>query len=339
VGVAALVFVAAACGQTAAQAGTTYTVGVDGSTDEFNASFHRFFPNRLTVHPGDAIRFQRPENGEPHTVSFGTAIPQTESCPGCNFFESGFGSKPRLDASMRCFLAEGRPSFSDGCSSEQQEPIPFDGTESWFNSGGLLGSEEYVLELADDIAPGTYVFVCLLHTSNMKGTITVVEPDEAADDPADVVARGVEQLAADIGRMKSALEQQRIIDEGIVLAALEFDFARMWANTFTPEEIEVPVGGTVTWDIRGEHTIAFNAPESARPLYERADDGSVRQNGLAAETAGDASAWDGAGFLNSGLRAGLFPPARFSVTFTTPGTYTYMCLVHFDMEGKVKVGG
>lgn len=339
-GVVVLTLVAAACGQTATAGGTTYTVGADGSSDEFNGSFHKFYPSRLTVHPGASIVFQRPENGEPHTVTVGTQVPSTESCPGCNFFEGGFGSDPRLDASVPCFLAEGRPSLFDGCSPDQQEPIPFDGTQSWLNSGGLLGDEEYELELADDIAPGVYSFVCLVHTTTMRGTILVVDPEEDAEDPAAVVTRGTESLERDVARVRNLVTNPVSGGEGEVAAAMTADFeAAIWANTFTPDEIEVPVGGTVTWLIRGVHTISFNADESARPLYEKAEDGRIREKEVAAEAAGNPSDWDGTGFLNSGIREGFSPPARFSVTFTTPGTYAYMCLVHFDMEGKVKVGG
>jgi plastocyanin len=325
--------------------GTTYSVGVDASTDQFNAAFLRFFPDRLTVHPGDRVVFQRPENGEPHTVTIGSSVPDVDPRGaggtefGGNFFEGGFGGPPRRDNSMPCFLAEATPP-GEGCSSAEQEPVPFDGTQSWFNSGGLLGEEEYALDLSDTIAAGEYSFVCLVHTSTMKGTIEVVGPGQPADDPANVEARGDEELEREVGLVAPRVETGPSLLEGQVAAALaDTDQAAWAAIIFAPEEIEVPVGGTVTWRVMGDHTISFNAPEGARPFYERAEDGSVRENEEAAEPRGDFDEWDGTGFLNSGLRSGFFPPDEFSVTFASPGTYPYQCLVHFDMEGKVKVGG
>ena len=346
-GLALLALIATACGgadsaETAPEPDvdrTTYSVGMDGAVEDFTGSFHKFFPRSLTVHPGDTIVFDRPENGEPHTVTLGTEVPTTESIPGSNFYSGGIvvGGPPRVDNSMPCFLAEGIPP-AEGCSPDQQEQVPFDGTQSWVNSGGLLEEEGFTLDLADDIAPGTYAFVCLAHTSTMKGEIEVVEPGQPADDPADVMTRGSEELEMEVQTIRSLVENPPFVAENEVGAGMTRAPFSAWANIFSPEEIEIPVGGTVTWKIRGAHSVTFNAPESASPFYERAEDGSVRENQEAAEERGNLAKWDGTGFLNSDLLAGLLPPDEVSVTFTRAGTYSYECLVHFDMEGKVKVG-
>ena len=348
-GVIALPLTAAGCGgadpaETAPEPEaerTTYSVGVDGTAEDFNGSFHKFFPRKVTVHPGDTIVFGRPENGEPHTVTLGTAAPTSETLPGSNFYSGGIvvGGPPRVDNSMPCFLAEGIPP-REGCSPDQQEPGLFDGTQTWFNSGGLLGGEEFTFELAEDITPGSYPFVCLAHTTTMRGQIEVVEPGQPADDPTEVMARADEELQQEAELVRPRVESPTLPDEGEVDAAMVGGLnASAWANIFVPEEVEIPVGGTVTWIVRGAHSIAFNAPESASPFYEQAEDGSVRENQEGAEQRGDPSGWDGTGFLNSGLLAGLLPPDEFSVTFDNGGTYSYQCLVHFDMEGRVKVGG
>jgi plastocyanin len=320
--------------------GTTYAVGVDGTTDEFTGMFFAFFPDRLTVHPGDTVVFRRPDNGVPHTVTLGTDAPTDALVPGGDFFEGGVGGAPRADASMPCFLLEGRPP-PDGCSSAEQEPVPFDGTQSWFNSGGLLADEEFSLELASDIAPGSYPFVCLVHlAAGMQGTIEVVRPEEPADDPAEVVARSREAEEEEVGSIRDRVENPPILAEGSVAAGMTTGSTTgappaAWANVFSPDEVEIPVGGTVAWTVSGVHTVSFNAPERASPFYERAEDRSVRKNELAAEPQGDPSGWDGSGFLNSGLRVG---PNEFTVTFTEAGTYAYRCLFMVDMEGTVSVG-
>jgi hypothetical protein len=54
----------------------------------------------------------------------------------------------------------------------------------------------------------------------------------------------------------------------------------------------------------------------------------------------DGGTWDGAGFRSSGFPiclGGDCPPARFSLTFTKPGTYRYACLLHPAMIGTVVV--
>lgn len=71
--------------------------------------------------------------------------------------------------------------------------------------------------------------------------------------------------------------------------------------TFTPGNLQVPVGATITW------TNYDSAPHSAT-----ADDGT----------------WD-TGVLNEGQHA--------SVTFNTPGDYSYYCIVHPNMKARIQV--
>ena len=71
--------------------------------------------------------------------------------------------------------------------------------------------------------------------------------------------------------------------------------------TFTPGNLQVPVGATATW------TNYDSAPHSAT-----ADDGT----------------WD-TGILNKDQHA--------SVAFNTPGDYTYYCTLHPNMKARIKV--
>ncbi len=56
--------------------------------------------------------------------------------------------------------------------------------------------------------------------------------------------------------------------------------------------------------------------------------------------AADAGIWDGRGYRSSGIIFQFDPrqAVTYKVTFAGPGTYTYKCLIHIDMEGTVKVG-
>lgn len=348
-GVFAVGLIAAGCGG----AGTTdapetqespegerasFSVGVGGSVEEFNGNVLSFLPDSLKVHPGDAVVFRNLETGEPHTVTLGTDAPTSETLPGGWFFDGGFGGPPRQDTSMPCFLETGLPPVAGECPPGQREPVPFDGTQSWFNSGVLVEEEDFTLQLADDIAPGAYPFVCLVHVAEMRGFINVVEPGQPADDPADVIAQAEEQLEREVNVLRPALD--RSPEKNEVFAGLTEPRLIAWANVFRPEDVQIPVGGTVTWRAVGLHVIAFNAPESASPFYQRAPDGSLTENPMSGDSSGRFVEWNGKGLLTSGLMEGVpQSPAVFSVTFTRAGTYPYQCLVHFDMEGRVKVGG
>src|SRR5690242_18431246 len=48
------------------------TVQVDGVAPDHNEVFFNYFPDKVTVRPGDTVKFTLNDHGEPHTVSFGT---------------------------------------------------------------------------------------------------------------------------------------------------------------------------------------------------------------------------------------------------------------------------
>jgi len=83
---AVLALLAVSCGRggrTAAQkspaapAGAQrFTVHIDGAADGFSGVFTAFFPDKLTVHPGDTVTFELPHvfNGQAHSVTMGTLV-------------------------------------------------------------------------------------------------------------------------------------------------------------------------------------------------------------------------------------------------------------------------
>lgn len=309
----------------------TYTVQMAASPPEGNAMLLGFFPAGLQVRAGDRIEFERPEDGEPHTVTLGssTPIPNGPS----QFYKGVFGGPPRVDRSMPCYLDEGLPDRAEGCTPEQRDQVPFDGTQSWFNSGGLLDDEGFTLEIAEGTAPGAYEYFCLVHPEEMQGLINVVGEDEEPDTPEEVAARGEDTIAERVPLAETLLTEPPG-EEDVAAGRRTSDF-RVWANAFVPEDVEVTVGESVLWEVQGHHTLSFGLPESARPYYVRAEDGSTIENPEGATQIGDPTGWDGAGQFNSGLRVGW--PSTYLVTFTRPGTYAYRCLVHYGMDGTVTV--
>jgi plastocyanin len=104
--------------------------------------------------------------------------------------------------------------------------------------------------------------------------------------------RALDESATPIADPEEEEPQAAAVATGEVTIA---DFA------FTPQIVEIPVGGTVTW------TNTDGSPHTAT-----ADDG----------------AWD---------TGNIDPGASVSLTFETPGTYTYLCSYHPNMVGIVIV--
>jgi len=88
---------------------------------------------------------------------------------------------------------------------------------------------------------------------------------------------------------------------------------------YSPADITVPVGTTVTWinqDSVG-HTVTEGDPNSPKPANLRV--------------------FDSSGEASSGKVALMGPGSSWSYTFTTAGTYEYYCIVHPYMIGHVTV--
>jgi len=118
--------------------------------------------------------------------------------------------------------------------------------------------------------------------------------------------------------------------------------------TFFPQELTINAGDTVFFDFQGHHaphTVTFLSGEEVPKLIVPADESGtpaagepqIMFNPAAAFPAGR-NMYDGTGVLNSGLNV-LFPPDQtFTVTFTAPGSFDYLCLVHpLMMKGMVTV--
>jgi plastocyanin len=109
------------------------------------------------------------------------------------------------------------------------------------------------------------------------------------------------------------------------------------AMSFLPREVWVDAGDTVHWTANSAepHTVTFLAPGSSLSEFNPFDPSQTTPQGP--------SSYDGTGYLNSGIIATqpifIFDPvASYDLTFTTPGDFTYYCLVHGQMmTGTVHV--
>lgn len=371
-----------------------YDVQVDATTPAFNLATVTYFPNALTAHPGDRIRFTAIDRGEPHTVTLGSiaddAVATYEKLPkdapppdplptALLRLPAPFaGQLPstmdlRRSAWQPCFLASGDPPTKDACTKEQQKQPDFGG-HTWYNSGFLPGGAVFSVKLAADIKPGTYRYLCMFHGPGMSGTITVVDASEPTPSPDETKAKGADQLKTIVKTLEPVVAKAKatVVPGEVLSGFFASDHSVPGSVTeFFPKVATVPVGGSLTWRI-AFHTLSFNAPSDAVDLVVTGTDGIYHLNNKAIFPTGwpgtpifvpgldpapgqppptapppggggppppqalDAGVWDGKGFRSSGL---VFAGSDigYRITFSQPGTYTYRCLIHVDMEGTVKV--
>lgn len=380
----------AACGSSStstsssAPAAGPATVGVqiDGKTPAFNSQFSAYFPNQVTVHPGDTVTFTSVFRGAPHTVTMGSLVNT-----GLDAYDKAAAANPELDehsipqlakipdmlprgrgdanqaTAQPCFLAAGDPPGPGATPCPQKAQPEFTGTETMFNSGWLPDQATFSVKLSSGVAPGTYRYMCALHRSGMQGKIVVVAPGQPVPSAASVKAAGDAQLQKDVDALTPAVTAANGGSASRAAAGVGSQTTHeAEATVFAPKDISIPVGGSVTWTALGFHTITFNAPESLHVFISKAPDGSVHVNPASLVPAGgpgapqgpppspaptpggppvviDAGSWDGSGLHSSGALASR-PPSllAYKLTFSTAGTYKYVCLIHPDMEGTIKVG-
>lgn len=408
----------------------TFTVNVDGKSDKFNLATLAYFPNELSVHPGDMVEFEEVFTGEPHTVTFGTLVdaglaavdkmgppggpggaspggsptgaaggetasPASSPSPATGGSPAGelaaspgagpgtegeggggpppemrkvpdvFGPPPTFDplnqsAAQECFLETEDPPVSPAggapaCPKVDQPE--FNGKQTFYNSGYLAEDEKFSVKFAEDTAPGTYNFMCLVHREGMRGKVTVAASGADIASPEEVEEAGQKQLAQkEQALSKVQQDMQKATADKAMAGGGSPEVMDALVAEFGPKEVSIPTGGTVTWNVFLFHTIAFNGPEDAIGDLIVESDGTVRQNekavtpskapppppivfGPGGKPSTTQAVWDGTGYFNSGTLAS-FPGAEvtYKVRFTKAGTYQLQCNLHPDMEGTVKVG-
>lgn len=275
------------------QGAQTFGVTLDGKTDAFNGEFGTFFPDGLSVHPGDTINFSLPRfSGVPHTVTVGTLVDKAvaryqQLGPQAPFFQQE--NDPAVlnlpdvfphtaptgppdanhSAAEPCYLATGVPplSLSGGAPACPKVPQPeFDGTQAFLNSG-ILGKDgdSYALKLASSIKPGTYSVICLVHRGGMTAKLTVAPPSQTIPTPAEVTANGTKQFNDVVARMTPLAQAAQVTattTTAVNVGSLDTQSDNVIAD-FGPKTLSVPVGATVTFTFAAFHTLAFNAPDSA----------------------------------------------------------------------------
>ena len=374
----------ASWGNSSGSGGDTRTVLTDFDYDEVALSYMAYFPVTVPVHPGDTIDFKQAWTGEPHTVTFGTRLesfgnamkpyltgakPAPEDEPA-EVAEAGkdlpsFFGEDDLNQTLAqpCYLTTGE--LPEGKPCPKVEQPEFTGKEVIYNSGFIRyegnNGNHFKMKLADDIAPGDYFYMCLIHFGPMGGYLQV-KPKSEKISSSDISSATRKEL--DKGNKSAAnahKESLKAKPEGADIqvggfsAADGFPFA--FINEFYPKKFTAKVGQKVTWAM-DYHTVSFNVPKYG-PQIEIKKDGTVQFNPKAYEPQGgpgypeqegpppegppdedtppatvDVGNYDGSKFLSSGVPDGSM---FYSITFTKAGTYQYACLIHPRMIGTLVV--
>ncbi|MCA1645701.1 MAG: hypothetical protein LC797_09635 [Chloroflexi bacterium] len=340
----------------------TITVLVGAGQD--TSQLLNFFPASIRVHTGDTVTWKI--NGdELHTVSFTKGAlfpppPASSQAPGDTPGETiptfavpipGRGSTDLMINPLMGFATRlpGAPMET------------YSGSGTFINSGLLQkqtppgAPPNQSMGVVFD-TPGTYNYLCLVHTDRMFGTVEVVTPDAPADVQDTVDARARAEIAAELPLVAAARQEAQATKQEpgsngsttwYVRAGASEVFSgdgRAQAMDFLPKELTVKTGDTVVWGSSYFHTVSFPnttpAPEFVLPTPQPAGPPMLVLNPLEVIPTKPTATYDPTKYYNSS-DMGPFSLAGYawSLSFDKPGTYEYVCLVHQDlgMKGTITV--
>jgi plastocyanin len=326
----------------AAGATTPVAAQAGGFNEPLAVGFNSFYPRHLVVEQGSSVKFAVLGF---HTVTF----PKKGTQPVA-FVVPGSALNPVTNDPA------GQPYWWGGATPalgiNPLAAAPSGGTKvtgAKTVSSGFLGGRNPSFTVSFPKL-GTFQVRCLVH-ARMRGQVTVVpEGSAAADSAAEVASKSARDQAADLAAAKATAKaaKKRTATQAVVIGPGN---ARQEAFAFFPKKSTVPTGGTLTFRMAGAnevHTVSFGPSAFLDKVGKRTFEGQ----GLALDPEG-AYASDppaatpvltpvlhGNGFLNSGILTEPGGPGThsFTVTFSTPGVYTYRCMIHSDMRGQVTVG-
>jgi plastocyanin len=297
------------------------TVGAQNS--DMGKQALAFLPNELWVHVGEEVTWSFPTD-EIHTVTF---LRPSQIRPP---FPVGCGAPPTTP--------DGSPETGATC----------------VNSGPLVGGASYTVNFP---TAGNFKLVCLVH-ANMTGVVHVLNVTETLPHDQAFYDREARQerteLLSDASRLEGrgiaiaerTSRQEVTVGIGQIVAPTGGGSSTVSVMRFLQGRLVVSVGDTVEWtnlDPVTPHTVTFGTeppdPMPAGPGVIMDSDGAMKAV-LVSPTDSTHS-----GFLAASPQDQTFRPqpppgvTRFRVTFTSPGTFNYICALHDDlgMKGTVIV--
>jgi len=298
--------------------------------------FMRFYPENITINPGDTIVWKL-NSAEPHTVTF----PGPGEKPPQLIVPEGNGSQ-RLIFNPLAVMVQGGQVFN--------------GTR--LTGSGQMGQEpqfpkEYNLTFA---GPGSFDYFCAFHIM-MKGAV-VVQPvgTPYPKTQQEIDLEAAEQLAKDKEAALSAVPEAsnvtvRMGSNGTMVHEVNMGYGDGYISwmRFIPTNLIIYAGDSVEWmqkDADTPHTVTFvsGGEEPEMVLVEPQEFGPPKLvlNPLVLLPAGG-NTYDGQGYCNSGFIWGtkdpLPGPRNYSLVFSKPGSYSYLCVLHdtMGMRGQITV--
>jgi plastocyanin len=335
----------------AASAATkTVQVGPFGAqAQKFQAAFgdgNQFYRHTITIHKGDKVRWI---NNGFHSITF---VPEGEQPPGLFVPDANTPIAGGNDAAGNPFWFNGQPTLGfNPVAAVPQGGKTFDPAELE-NSGLPLGPPApYKLKFK---RRGTFGYVCLVHPG-MAGKVKVVKRGRK-------IPSARKDRRAARRELKSTLKRVQQLTTGLGTEDLDKTIQagndrRSGATVykFFPQNPTYKVNDTVTLQIAARstevHTLTFG-PTNGKDAYNDViassfEGAAIDQRGLypsepppAGIPSYTGATFHGNGFYNSGVldAAAASPlPQSTKITFTAPGTYSLICLIHPFMTNTVTV--
>ena len=315
--------------------------------EKYGSDVNDFFPHGTTIHVGDSVRFL--------PVGFHNLdIPKKGGKPVPLFAPTGQAIAGANDAAGAAFWFNGQPQL--GFNLPALAPVGF-GKKFTYTGAKAINSG---LPLGNKLKPvtvkftktGSYTYYCDIHTG-MKGTVRVVAKSKAIPSAKADAKRLKDQVARDLKEIKTLTKAT--VPDGTVDVGSAGKYGTEYFGML-PATRTVKAGTTLTFRMTTRsfetHTASFGPgdPEKEPASYlgkltatleqPVPDQSALYPSGAPGTVESLSPTLHGNGFWNSGAidAAAATPlPASNRVTFTTPGTYTFYCLIHPFMKGTVNV--
>jgi plastocyanin len=298
--------------------------------------FMRYYPENITINVGDKVVWKL-KSSEPHTVTFPAP---GKKMPDLTIPENN--SSKRIMFNPLVILAQGAQTYNGTIltgSGQLDVPPQF--------------PKEYNLTFTK---PGDFEYFCAFHNM-MKGRVTVQPAGTAYPRTQEQIdANATKLLAADMeAALKAGPKARNVVmlpgPNGTTKYEVKMGYGdgQIALMRFIPTNLTIHAGDAVEWtrgDVETPHTVTFlsGGKEPELVLVEPQQKGPPKfvLNPMVLAPAGG-KVYSGKDYFNSGFIWGIMVPLPgprgYNLTFDTPGTYNYICILHdyMGMKGQITV--
>jgi plastocyanin len=302
-----------------------------------------FFRQTVTIHQGDSVKWTFrgfhdvvfPAKGQ-KAPPFITADPAAKidgfaDTAGAPFW---FNGQPRQNVDPRSAFPAGGKAY--------------DGTK--LTGSGLPQGDTAAPYKLQFTKKGVFTYYCTIHPG-MKARVKVLPKSARVPTAAQDAKAAKQQLAV-------ALKQAKKLAAPNIPAATVYggsDRGSVNHLKFFPGTVTIKAGQSVAFSVRGSqepHTFSFGPEAYLKDIVAKQITPVPGAGGpptlvfdpralLPSDPPGPLPPYTGQnhgdGFLSTGALGNGLPATKASITFTTPGSYGFICLIHPEMHGTVVV--